>query len=161
MWMLPTALRARIALVTLLGIFLVPVSTSSLRGLTHVLTCSEAIPAALSIDTTGRTDGAVLGSADTVTRTDADRPGSDELCGGLEVDFSLASAAGDRAEVVVTVGNRSGVDWHGSVELRLGGASVPLAIGRVPAGATRSDTVGVRIDPGRSYEISGTLLIGP
>jgi hypothetical protein len=164
MWMLPMAIRARIAVIVLLGIVLIPVTTSSLRGLTHVLSCEASVVATLTIDTTAEAGGgAVLGSSDTVTRDPGggDGGGIDELCGGLSVGLELANTTEDRAEVEVTLTNHTDSDWRGSVELRFAGADIPVSIGRVRAGTTESDLVSLRIRPGRSYEISGTLLLGP
>ena len=157
------AIRARIAVIVLLGIFLIPVTTSSLRGLTHVLSCEESVVATLTVDTTSEAGGgAVLGSSDNVTRDPGgEEAGVDELCGGLIVGLELANTTEDRAEVEVTLTNHTDSDWRGSVELRFAGADIPVAIGRVRAGTTESDLVSLRIRPGRSYEISGTLLLGP
>ena len=156
MWLLPSALRARIAMVTILGIFLVPVTTSSLRGLNHVLSCRDEVQATLAVDTTAAGDSVVLGSADTVTREEPPA-----LCGGLTVSLTLAEITEDRADVVVSIANDTDADWTGSVELRLGGTSVPVGIGSVDTGTTATDTVRLRVEPDRRYEISGTLLIGP
>ncbi len=157
MWTLPTSLRARIAMATLLGILLIPFTTSSLRGLTHVLTCRDQVTATLSVDTTEAGETILLG-ADSTTRDEAVDP---TLCDGLRVSLSLASAEEDHADVLVRITNETDQDWRGTIELRLGGTSIPVAIGRIDAGSTASDTVGLRVHGGRNYEISGTLLIGP
>ncbi len=39
---MPSGLRSRLALIALLGAFLIPIGMSSLRGLTHVLTCKQS-----------------------------------------------------------------------------------------------------------------------
>ena len=57
MWLLPMALRAKMATVILLGIFFIPFATSDLRGLTHVLTCSDAVSASLLVDDTEVLEG--------------------------------------------------------------------------------------------------------
>ena len=155
MWMLPTSLRARIALVTLLGIFLIPVANSTLRGLAHVLTCEATVDATLQIDNTVGDDNVLL-SADTITADD-----EDGLCGGLAVDLQLASTRDDSADIVIEIVNDTEVDWQGSIELELSGITVPVAIGDIGAGETATDTVTLSIEPARTYEISGTLLIGP
>ena len=142
-------------MVTLLGIFLIPVANSTLRGLTHVLTCEAAVDATLQIDNTVGDDSVLL-SADTLTADD-----EDGLCGGLTVDLQLASTTEDAADVVVEIVNDTDVDWQGSVELEFSGISVPVAIGDVAAGETATDTITLNIEPDRTYEISGTLLIGP
>jgi hypothetical protein len=156
MWMLPAALRARIALITLLGLFLIPVTTSSLRGLTHVLTCRADIVATLSIDTS--TDAAaVLGSADRVVR------GAEEAdsCDDVSVQLDLASTTGDRAELTLEVTNRSGFDRNGSVELQFSGVDIPINVGRIAARSTETEAVTLRVRPDRTYEVTGTLLLGP
>ena len=158
MWLLPVSLRAKMAAVMLLGIFFIPFATSDLRGLTHVLTCTDAVSASLLVDDTAD-DGTtpVLGSADTVTRDEVGLG----LCGGLEVDLQLQSTSGGRAEVLVAITNTTEHRWQGSVRLRFDATPVPVAIGSIGAGDTETDTVEVRIPEGRSYEITGTLLIGP
>ena len=153
--MLPAALRARIALITLLGLFLIPVTTSSLRGLTHVLTCRADIDATLAIDTS--TDAAaVLGSADRVTRGD-----DEKQCEEVSVQLDLASTTGDRAELTLEITNRSGNDRNGSVELRFSGVDIPVTVGRIPARSTETESVTLRVRPDRSYQVTGTLLLGP
>lgn len=142
-------------MVTLLGIFLIPLATSSLRGLTHVLTCEARVDATLAIDNTAD-DDTVLLSADTITAED-----DDGLCGGLDVDLQLASTTDDEAVVAIEILNDTDVDWQGSVELEFSGIAVPVAIGAIDAGGAATDTVTLAIEPGRTYEISGTLLIGP
>lgn len=158
MWLLPMSLRAKMAAVILLGIFFIPFATSDLRGLTHVLTCTDAVSASLLVDDTAEATGSpVLGSAESVTR---DEEGLG-LCGGLEVDMQLTSAQNGRAEVLVAITNATEHDWKGSIELRFDGTPVPIAIGSIDAGATERDTVDLRVQSGRAYEITGTLLIGP
>ena len=158
MWLLPMSLRAKMATVILLGIFFIPFANSDLRGLTHVLTCTDAVSASLLVDDTTDGDTApVLGSADSVTRDEAGLG----LCGGLEVDLQLSSARDGRAEVLVAIPNTTEHDWKGSVELRFDGTPVPVAIGSIAQGATERDTVELRVKRGEAYEITGTLLIGP
>ena len=158
MWLLPMALRAKMATVILLGIFFIPFATSDLRGLTHVLTCTDAVSASLLVDDTADSgDSPVLGSADTVTRDDVGLG----LCGGLEVDLQLTSAQDGRAEILVAVTNATEHDWKGSIELRFDDTPVPVAIGSIAQGATERDTVELRVKQGEAYEITGTLLIGP
>ncbi len=158
MWLLPMALRAKVAAVILLGIFFVPFATSDLRGLTHVLSCTDAVSASLLVDDTASSGEApVLGSAETITREEAGLG----LCGGLGVDLQLTSARNGRAEVEVAITNATEHDWRGTIELRFDGTPVPVAIGSIDEGATERDTVELRVRSGRAYEITGTLLIGP
>jgi len=157
MWLLPVSLRAKMAAVVLLGIFFIPFATSDLRGLSHVLSCADAVTASLYVDGGAGGQGPVLGSSDTVTRDEA----GTGLCGGLEVDLQLQSTRGDRADVLVAITNTTEHRWQGTVELDFDGAPVPVSIGRIDEGETATDTVEVRLPEGRAYEITGELLVGP
>lgn len=77
------------------------------------------------------------------------------------MDLQLASTTDDEAVVAIEILNDTDVDWQGSVELEFSGIAVPVAIGAIDAGGAATDTVTLAIEPGRTYEISGTLLIGP
>ncbi len=156
MWILPMSLRAKMALVTLLGIFFIPFATSDLRGLTHVLSCQDEVTASLFIENPVA-DETILLSADS---TDRDTEGLG-LCGGLEVDLQVVGVAGNTADVFVSITNTSEHDWQGTVDLDLGGTAVPVAIGAIDSGATETDTIGLHIRPGETYEITGRLLVGP
>lgn len=46
---MPSILKSRIALVALIGVFLIPIMSSSLRGLTHVLTCEGSVETPFSV----------------------------------------------------------------------------------------------------------------
>jgi hypothetical protein len=46
------------------------------------------------------------------------------------------------------------------VKLKLGGTTVPVRIGSIPAGQTRQDVIHFHVDPG-THDINGSLLIGP
>ena len=155
MWLLPMSLRAKMASVMLLGIFFIPFATSDLRGLSHVLTCQDQVTATLLIN--NDQDQPVLGSSDSVSRDEVGLG----LCGGLEVNLQVTSTRGDRANVLVAITNTTKDDWQGTVELHFGSTPVPLAIGSIAAGDTESDSVELRVHAGRTYDVTGTLLIGP
>jgi hypothetical protein len=150
---MPTILRSRLALLSLLGIFLIPIGVSSLRGLTHVLTCRERVrtPFTLIIPQAGQPEA--------VTSTRITR-GEDSICGGLALELGTRVAAPDRMAMVVPITNESPYLWRGTVQMELDNTAIPVDIGEVPAGETVSDTVTFRLDPG-SHEVSGSLLIGP
>lgn len=149
------SLRAKMASVVLLGIFFIPFATSDLRGLSHVLTCQDAVSASLYID--NAENRTVLGSADSIDREDVGLG----LCGGLEVDLQVISASGDRADILVEITNTTEHDWQGSIELDFDRTPVPVSIGSIDSGATERDTVELRVKPNADYEVSGKLLIGP
>lgn len=151
---MPPALRSRIALVVLLGTFLIPVGTSSLRGLTHILTCREPaeIPFSLIVPERGPP---VITSSNVIVR---DEPQG--VCGGLVLDMAVGPAEPGRVLLRLPITNHTDFAWQGSVSVRIGGTSVPVDIGEIQPGQTRSDTVKVKVDPGE-IELEGSLLIGP
>ncbi|CAN5583792.1 hypothetical protein BH24ACT26_BH24ACT26_17190 [soil metagenome] len=150
---MPSILRSRVALLALLGAFLIPIGMSSLRGLTHVLTCRDRVrtPFTLVIPEQGTPE------AVTSTRIQRDE---DEICGGLSLDLGTRVAGPERFAMVIPITNESEYLWQGTVELELDGTSIPVRIGRVASGATASDTVTLDLERG-SHELSGSLLIGP
>jgi hypothetical protein len=152
---MPSVLRAKMALVGLFAILLIPIYTSSLRGLTHILTCEEQTDAEFSVQVDD--DGeAVLSSSQVITRDD-DRT----LCGGLVVDFEVGEGDPGHVDITMTITNTSEDDWHGTVGLEFDGIDIPVGIGAIDAGEAADDTVTARIRNGQDYVIQGRLLIGP
>lgn len=150
---MPTILRSRMALLALLGAFLIPIVMSSLRGLTHVLTCRQSV----------RTPFTLLVAEDAppqaVTSTFL-RRGEAGICGALDVQLGARVAGANDIAMIVPITNNSRYQWRGTVELQLDGISIPVDIGAISAGATATDTVPFTVDQG-AHEISGSLLIGP
>lgn len=151
---MPPALRSRIALVVLLGTFLIPIGMSSLRGLTHLLTCQDEaeIPFTLIVPE----DGAPVIVSSNVIERDA----PEGVCGGLVLDMGVGPSDPGRVQLRLPITNNTDYDWQGSVSLQLGDTAVPVDIGEIRAGETKSDTITVRVDPGE-LEVNGSLLIGP
>jgi len=152
---MPSVLRAKMALVALFAILLIPIYTSSLRGLTHVLSCDEQTDAefAVQVDDEGE---AILSSSQVITRGE-DRT----LCGGLVVDFIVGTVEPGELEITMSITNTSEDDWHGTVGLEFDGIDIPVGIGAIDAGEVASETVNGRIRNGHDYVIEGRLLIGP
>jgi hypothetical protein len=157
---MPSALRAQVALIGLLAVLLIPIGTSSLRGLTHILTCRDRSATPFSIDVPE--DGPPTISSSTVIERDpSGEVKSNEVCGGLTLDLVMGSRREDRADVTLLITNNSEFGWRGSVQLRLGDTPIPIDIGEIDAGTTAEDEFQLRLDSGRRYEIEGNLLIGP
>lgn len=134
--------------------FAVPLALSSLRGLTHILVCAEeaGTPFTLAVPQNGRP---LLTSSTRVARGR-----EDGICGGLSLELAARDAGGGKVAVVVPITNRSDFGWQGSVKLELGSTSLPVSIGSIPPGRTRSDELTFRLPPG-THELDGSLLIGP
>ena len=152
--MVPSVLRSRLALIALLGAFLIPFFLSSLQGLTHVLTCQQKtnVPFTVGLPAHGPP---TISSSSVITRESAAG-----LCGGLHLDMRVGTESPTKVKIILPIQNGTKYDWEGTVKLKLGGADVPVRIGRVAAGKTREDVIHFHVDRG-THEINGSLLIGP
>lgn len=142
------------ALSVLLGIFLIPVVTSSLRGLTHVLTCTDQAEIPFTLITPPAGDPVIVSSR-TITRGEPEG-----VCGGLVLDMGVGPAGQGQVALRLPITNKTEFDWQGTVRLKLGSAVVPVDIGEIKAGGTAMDTVQVKVPAGQ-VEVNGSLLIGP
>ncbi len=158
---MPSALRAQVALIGLVAVLLIPIGTSSLRGLTHVMTCKEASATPFTVQVPA--DGPPTISSSTVIERDpSGQVASNEVCGGLVLDLQMGTTErDDRAVLRLQIRNNSDYGWRGSVQLDLAGTEVPITIGHVAAGDSAAEEVEVRLDADRTYDIAGTLLVGP
>ncbi|HJU81766.1 MAG TPA: hypothetical protein VJ796_08445 [Acidimicrobiia bacterium] len=150
---MPPLLRLRLAMALLLGVFLIPVGLSSLRGLTHVVSCQGAI--AQPFEVRFGEDGTPLLTGSRVVEA-----GDDPVCANLNTDLSMRDAGPNRLEVTVPIENRGTDPWRGTVSLVVGGVFIPVEIGLVPPGETRSETIVLRLPEGLT-QFDGELLIGP
>jgi hypothetical protein len=157
---MPSALRAQVALIGLLAVLLIPIGTSSLRGLTHILTCRDksATPFSVEVPETGPP---IISSSTVIERDPSGEVATNEICGGLTLELVMGSRVENRADVTLVITNNSEFGWRGSVRLQLGDVPIPIDIGEIDAGATATDDFEIRLDSGRTYEIEGSLLIGP
>ena len=149
-----SSLRSRLALIALIGLFLIPVITSSLNGLTHVITCTAdtRTPFTVNLPSSGPP---TITSAETF-----DRSSVRGLCGGLALSMGVASRQRGMVRVLLPVSNHTRYRWHGTVRLVVGGTSVPFGIGTVAPGATAISHVDLAVGSGVT-QITGSLLIGP
>jgi len=136
-----------------LGVLLIPVVSSSLDGLTHVLTCQGSTNAPFTLEVPPQGPATIL-SAVTIQR------GQHQICGGLSLDIGVHKLTASKVQVILPIANHTRYRWRGSVNLHLGHTSVPVNVGEIRPGATRSAHVDVHIDPGE-HAIGGSLLIGP
>ena len=135
---------------------MIPIGMSSLRGLTHVLTCEQEAETPFSIIILE--DGEpTLTSSTRITRED---PADDTVCQGLSLNVSVRAVEGDRLAVEVPITNTSAFQWRGTVRLRLDSNSIPVDIGVIDAGTTETDTITFQLKPGTT-ELNGALLLGP
>jgi hypothetical protein len=152
---MPSILRSRIALFAMLGVFLIPIGMSSLRGLTHVLVCQEKVRQPFTMIVPPEGDPEILSSL-RISRDDQ----SGQICGGLSIEPRAQGDGPGSINFILPVQNHTDQIWRGTIGLKLGDTDVPVDIGEVGPGETVSDTVHLTLGEGR-HEISGSLLIGP
>jgi hypothetical protein len=151
---MPTTLRSRVALLSLMGVFLIPVTASSLRGLTHVLTCREEVDTPFSMVISDVGDPLIT------TSNRIERGQEAGVCGGLSLDMAASIDPDGRVAMTLPITNHSDHPWRGTVSLSIGDTTVPVDIGSIDAGQTEADTIRLRLDSG-THELRGSLLIGP
>ena len=150
--------RHRLPLVVLAVVFLIPIGTSSLRGLTHILTCDDEVGTYLSI-----TPPLEPGEAPTLLSSQVIEADDDPLvCEALEVELSIGDFEEDTGavELLLVVANRSDVDWRGTIQLAIDDTQIPLSVGRIAAGSTVDEATWIRRQDDQ-VAIDGQLLIGP
>lgn len=130
---MPSALRVRVALIGFVAVLLVPIGTSSLRSLTHVLTCDE--PFELDLPVGGEA-------------------GRSEACHGLAVELESSRRDDGRLVVVVRLSNGTDHGWRGTVEVVAGDSTAASSIGLLGPGATETDRITLA-----SETDAGTLVI--
>lgn len=157
---MPSALRAQVALIGLLAVLLIPIGTSSLRGLTHILTCRDRSATPFSVDVP-ESGPPTISSSTVIERDPSGQVASHEICGGLTLDLVMGSRVENRTDVTLRITNNSTFGWRGSVQLHLGDTSIPIDIGKIDAHGAATDAFELHLDSGRRYEIEGSLLIGP
>jgi hypothetical protein len=150
----PALLRPRVALFVLFGVFLIPVILSSLKGLTHVVSCTSEIARPFEVSVGDEDRPVITGSAIV-------EAGVEEPCGGaLKVDVLVTAQGPNQIAVTVPITNEGSSAWWGTVRMRVGRTVIPFQIGLVPAGETRSETIVLRL-PSGTTGFTGSLLIGP
>lgn len=151
---MPSALRSRLALLLMMGAFLIPIAASNLRGLTHVLTCEEETESPFTLLVEKGQEPTILTSQFFTAEEET------TLCGGLELNPQARSKGEDRIEMILPIRNTSEFPWHGSVKLRIGDTTVPVRVGEIAAGETERAIVTLPGLRGQTT-VDGSLLIGP
>ena len=152
---MPSILRSRLALFAVLGAFLIPIGMSSLRGLTHILVCEDRFkqPFTMVVGPEGQPE--ILSSL-RITKD----PRANEICGGLTIEPRARSTKDGRIAFTLPVKNNTDFAWRGTMGVELGGTNIPVDVGEVGPGQTRTDTVLFDLREGE-HEVDGSLLIGP
>lgn len=150
---MPIHIRTRVATIALIGVFLIPLTQSTLRGINHILTCTEQVETPFQVVLA---DGMPI-----VTGSTTLEPGQPAVfCGGLEVEIAVGPSTERDVTVFVDLDNTTSVDWFGTVDLQVGGVRLPVDLGRVRGGSSSTESIELSLPEGIT-EFTGSLLIGP
>lgn len=138
-----------------MGIFLIPIQQANLSGLTHVLTCKQEVEQPFTVVIPPKGEPELLSSLQITRETE-----TSNLCGGLSVNPAVSSAGDRKIAMRLPIQNQSAYLWRGTITVRFGKTSIPVGIGEIAAGETRSETVEFDLKPG-TFELNGALSIGP
>lgn len=153
---MPSILRSRLALLGLVAIFLIPIGQASLGGLTHLLSCKQEVEQPFTVVIPPNGEPELLSSL----RISKEEGESGNLCGGLNVNPGVTTESPGTITMILPIENQSAFLWRGTVTLKLGTTSIPVGIGEIPAGETRSERVDFNLEEG-TFELNGALSIGP
>lgn len=142
----------------MLGAFLIPIGSSSLRGLTHVLTCQEKAKTPFTVVFEEGQKPTILSATGQITPEDTEKEST--LCGGLTLDIGVSEASPGHVAVHVPITNNGKFEWRGTVAVKAGKASIPIDIGSIKPGVTEKETVTLKLKAGTT-QLDGSLLIGP
>jgi hypothetical protein len=152
---MPSALRSRLAVLLMMGAFLVPIMSSNQRGLTHPLTCEQETESPFTLLVEEGQHPTILTSQFFTSEEET------LLCGALDLNLRARSKGENRIEMILPIRNESDYTWHGSVKLRIGKTSVPIRVGEIAAGDSEVATVTLPNLPRGQTTVDGSLLIGP
>ncbi|MHB1854087.1 MAG: hypothetical protein ACYCSJ_10980 [Acidimicrobiales bacterium] len=152
--MKPSLQRAA-AIIGFFAVFLIPIATSSLGGLTQLVTCkaTEAVGFTLVVPSHGEP---------TIITSESLQKGRPAAagCPGLKLRLEAGFAHSGSLFLQLSIHNNTHYAWEGTVVVHLGSLTLPVPIGRIPAGHVGSSRVNVNPGVG-AHEVDGQLLVGP
>lgn len=149
------SLRRLVASIAFFAIFLIPIATSSLGGLTQLVTCKaqEAVGFTLVIPSHGQP---TIITSESLERGAA--PAG--TCPGLAMNLQAGFGNSGSVFIELAIRNTSRYAWEGTVVVHLGHLALPVPVGRIAAGAVGRSRVDVSPGTG-AHEVVGQLLVGP
>jgi len=149
------SLQRAAAIIGFFAVFLIPVATSSLGGLTQLVTCkaTEAVGFTLVVPSHG---------APTIITSESLQRGQPVTAGCPGLNLNLQAGFGHTGALFIqlSIRNNSRYAWEGTVVVHLGSLTLPVPVGRIPAGRVGSSRVDVNPGVG-AHEVGGQLLVGP
>jgi hypothetical protein len=146
--------HGRFALWLLVASLLIPLGTTTLRGMHHLVSCIDEIDQTFAVTAIDQTNAVITGST-SVVRTP---PTGD--CSAVEMNMRVQPDSKGFVLIDLPVENKTDRTWIASVILQLDGLKTSVPVGRVQPGDTKNKTVRVRLTKDLR-SITGTLIVGP
>lgn len=151
---LSSCATAKLAVAGLMGSFLIPITTSTLNGLTHLVSCTAAVDQSFAITAVDSKRAVIIGSSEVVRKP----PEGD--CAAVELNMVVRPDGKGYVRIAMPVSNQSSRAFRATVKLRLGDLRIPVPVGLVGPGQTKSKDLRIRL--ARDLKVvNATLLIGP
>jgi hypothetical protein len=152
--MLPVSVRSRYALWLLVAVLLIPLGTTNLRGLHHLVSCTEELDQTFAVTAVDADRAIITGSTSVVREPPTGK------CAAVSMNMRVRSDGRGFILITLPVTNETDRSWSTSVKLKIDGLTTSVSVGRVPPGETRSKQVRIRLTR-ELQSITGTLLVGP
>lgn len=145
---------SRVALAMLVGSFLIPLSTTTLRGMHHLVSCTDEVDQTFAVTAIDSLRAVITGSTSVVRE-----PPTGE-CSAVDMNMQVRPDGKGFILISMPVVNRTDRPWNTSVILRLDGLKTTVRVGRVQPGDTFTKALRVRLTT-ELQSITGTLVVGP
>ncbi len=145
---------SRVALAMLVGSFLIPLSTTTLRGMHHLVSCTDAVDQTFAVTAIDSLRAVITGSTSVVRE-----PPTGE-CSAVDMNMQVRPDGKGFILISMPVVNRTDRPWNTSVILRLDGLQTMVRVGRIHPGDTYTKDLRVRLTT-ELQSITGTLVVGP
>ena len=147
----PASVKLPAATIGLIAVFLIPLVQSS-TAQTHALTCRRVIASAElrtnAVGTVTIRDARPLDASGDKGTASGVRFESRSVCGGLVPSLEVATTGPRLLRLDLGVANRTVHHWHATVRVRIGDAVVPIELGSLSPGTTRTPSLRIDLDPG-------------
>jgi hypothetical protein len=159
---LSASTTSRLALWMLIGSLLIPLSTTTLRGLHHLVSCIEEVDQTFSVQSFPNPRSKdpndriplITGSTSVVRQPPTGK------CAAVEMNMRVSPDNKGFVVITLPVNNLTDRDWVTSVILQLDGLKTSVPVGRIPAGQQATKEIRVRLTQDLR-SITGTLIVGP
>jgi hypothetical protein len=146
--------NARFGLWLLVVSFLIPLGTTTLRGMHHLVSCTDEIDQTFSITAIDAKSAVITGSTSVVRKPPT---GS---CAAVDMNMRVRPDGKGFVVIGLPVENKTDRTWTASVILQLDSLKTSVPVGRIGPGETKRKDLRVRLTQDLA-SITGTLVVGP